>query len=117
VLLRTGWSDRWPDFVRYFGAPVGAAATELHFPSFGAAAVELLIARGVAAIGVDTASIDHGPSRDFPVHRMAAAANLPGLENLDHLDQLPETGAWLVALPMKIEEGTGGPLRAVALLP
>jgi len=117
VLLRTGWSERWPDFERYFGAPVGAAATDLHFPSFGAAAVEILIARGVAAIGVDTASIDHGPSRDFPVHRMAAAANLPGLENLDHLDLLPETGAWLVALPMKIEAGTGGPLRAVALLP
>jgi kynurenine formamidase len=117
VLLRTGWSERWPDFERYFGAPVGAAATELHFPSFGAAAVELLIARGASAIGVDTASIDHGPSRDFPVHRTTAAANVPGLENLDHLEQLPETGAWIVALPMKVEDGTGGPLRAVALVP
>jgi kynurenine formamidase len=49
---------------------------------------------------VDTASIDHGPSPDFPVHQVAAAANVPGLENLAHLDQLPEKGAWIVALPM-----------------
>ena len=117
VLLRTGWSERWPDRLRYFGSASTNDATALHFPSYGADAVKVLLERGVAAIGVDTASIDHGPSRDFPVHRLSAAANVPGLENLDHLDQLPETGAWLVALPMKIAGGTGGPLRAVALLP
>jgi kynurenine formamidase len=117
VLLRTGWSERWPDRLRYFGSASTSDAKELHFPSYGADAVKLLLERQVAAIGVDTASIDHGPSRDFPVHRLTAAANVPGLENLDHLDQLPETGAWLVALPMKIAGGTGGPLRAVALLP
>jgi kynurenine formamidase len=117
VLLRTGWSERWPDRLRYFGSASTSDAKDLHFPSYGAEAVKLLLERGVAAIGVDTASIDHGPSRDFPVHRLTAAANVPGLENLDHLDGLPETGAWLVALPMKIAGGTGGPLRAVALLP
>jgi len=117
VLLRTGWSERWPDRLRYFGSPSTSDAKDLHFPSYGAEAAKLLLERGVGAIGVDTASIDHGPSRDFPVHRLTAAANVPGLENLDHLDQLPEMGAWLVALPMKIAGGTGGPLRAVALLP
>ncbi|MBC8646774.1 MAG: cyclase family protein, partial [Thermoanaerobaculia bacterium] len=64
-----------------------------------------------------TASIDYGPSRDFPVHRVAAAADVAGLENLTGLDQLPETGAWIIALPMKIKGGSGGPLRAIALLP
>ncbi|HEV8631023.1 MAG TPA: cyclase family protein [Thermoanaerobaculia bacterium] len=117
VLLRTGWSERWPDRARYFGNPSTSDASDLHFPSFGAAAVKVLLERGVAALGVDTASIDHGPSHDFPVHRLVAAANVPAFENLDHLDALPETGAWLVALPMKIGDGTGGPLRAVALLP
>jgi kynurenine formamidase len=117
VLLRTGWSERWPDRLRYFGSASTSDAKDLHFPSYGAEAAKLLLERGVGAIGVDTASIDHGSSLDFPVHRLTAAANVPGLENLDHLDQLPETGAWLVALPMKIAGGTGGPLRAVALLP
>ncbi len=117
VLLRTGWSERWPDRLRYFGSASTSDARDLHFPSYGAEAVKLLLDRQVAALGVDTASIDHGPSRDFPVHRLTAAANVPGLENLDQLDKLPEVGAWLVALPMKIAGGTGGPLRAVALLP
>jgi len=71
----------------------------------------------VGALGVDTASIDHGPSRDFIVHRVANGAGVPGLENLAHLEALPEVGAWLVALPMKIAGGSGAPLRAVAFIP
>jgi kynurenine formamidase len=117
VLLRTGWSARWPDRERYFGSASRDDASDLHFPSYGAEAAALLVERGVAALGVDTASIDHGPSRDFLVHRLTAAANVPGLENLTGLDALPETGAWIVALPMKIAGGSGGPLRAVALVP
>jgi kynurenine formamidase len=73
--------------------------------------------RHVAALGVDTASIDPGASHDFPVHRLAMAENVPGFENLAHLEELPETGAWVLALPMKIAGGSGGPLRAVGLVP
>jgi kynurenine formamidase len=73
--------------------------------------------RKVGAIGVDTASIDSGASKDFQVHRISAAANVPGLENVAGLDQVPETGAWVIALPMKIAGGSGGPLRIVALVP
>ncbi|HEX7668388.1 MAG TPA: cyclase family protein, partial [Polyangiaceae bacterium] len=116
TLLRTGWSARWPDRKRYFGDDTPNDASHLHFPSYGKEAAELLVKVGVAALGVDTASIDHGPSQDFPVHRVAAAAQVPGLENLTGLDDLPATGAWLVALPMKIGGGSGGPVRAVALL-
>jgi kynurenine formamidase len=118
VLLRTGWSARWPDRKRYLGDDTPGDASRLHFPSYGKEAARVLVAeRKVAALGVDTASIDHGPSKDFPVHQVAAAANVPGLENLAALDALPATGAWVIALPMKIGGGSGGPLRAIALVP
>lgn len=117
VLLRTGWDVRWPNRGLYFGDEEPGRTTKLHFPSYGREAAALLVARGVAAIGVDTASIDHGPSQDFPVHRIVGAANVLGFENLMQLDALPATGAWIVALPMKIGGGSGGPLRVVALLP
>lgn len=117
VLLRTGWSARWPDRKRYLGDDTPGDASRLHFPSFGRDAAQWLVqTRQVAALGVDTASIDHGASRDFAVHQIAAASNVPGLENLASLDQVPETGAWVIALPMKIAGGSGGPLRAVALV-
>jgi kynurenine formamidase len=116
-LLRTGWSERWPDRKRYLGDDTPGDASHLHFPGYGKEAAELLVSRGVAALGVDTASIDHGPSTDFPVHRVVGPANVPAFENLDHLDALPATGAWVVALPMRIAGVSGGPLRAVALVP
>lgn len=118
VLLRTGWSKRWPDRKKYFGDDAPGDASHLHFPSYGEAAATLLVAeRHVGALGVDTASIDHGPTTTFPVHRVTAAANVPGFENLTDLESVPATGAWIVALPMKIAGGSGGPLRAIALVP
>jgi kynurenine formamidase len=117
VLLRTGWSSRWPDKRAYLGDDTPGDASNLHFPSYGAEAVRLLVERGVAVIGVDTASIDIGPSKDFLVHRIASAANIVGLENLTNLDKLPATGAWVLALPMKIARGSGAPARVVALMP
>ena len=116
ALVRTGWSSRWPDRKRYLGDDTPGDASRLHFPGVSKEAVALLVERRVAALGIDTASLDHGPSKDFAAHRVGAAANVPNLENLAHLDQLPETGAWIVALPMKIGGGSGGPLRAIALL-
>ncbi|HKY33082.1 MAG TPA: cyclase family protein [Candidatus Polarisedimenticolia bacterium] len=118
VLLRTGWSRRWPDRRSYLGDDTPGDASRLHFPSFGEAAARLLVEdRKAAALGVDTASIDHGQSKDFTVHRLAAARNVPGLENLANLERLPPVGAIVFALPMKIEGGSGGPVRVVALLP
>jgi kynurenine formamidase len=118
VLLRTGWGSRYPDRKRYFGDDTPGATDNLHFPSYGEDAARLLVNdRKVAAIGVDTASIDYGQSRDFIVHQIANGANVPGLENIANLDRLPERGAWVIALPMKIAGGSGGPLRIVALVP
>lgn len=118
VLLRTGYSRHWPNARAYLGDDRPGDASNLHFPSFGPDAARLLVEqRGVGALGADVASIDNGPSKDFQVHQIAAAANVVGFENLTNLDQLPATGAIVIALPMKIEGGSGGPLRAVALVP
>lgn len=118
VLLRTGWSQFWPNAARYLGDDTPGDASNLHFPSFGEDAARLLVEeRRAGALGVDVASIDYGASTDFTVHRIAAAQNVPGFENLTNLDELPPTGAVVIALPMKIEGGSGGPLRAVAIVP
>ena len=117
VLLRTGWSTRWPNKNAYLGDDTPGRTTNLHFPSFGADAARLLVNdRKIGALGIDAASIDYGPSTDFMVHRVVNGANIPAFENLTKLDQLPATGATLIALPMMIEGGSGGPLRAVALI-
>lgn len=118
VVLRTGWGPRWGDRLRYFGDDRPGKTDNLHFPSYSAEAARLLVEqRKVGALGVDTASIDYGQSHDFMVHRIAAAAEVPGLENVANVDRLPERGAWIVALPVKIGGGSGGPVRIVAILP
>jgi hypothetical protein len=90
----------------------------LHFPSYSEDSARYLVAnRHVAGLGVDTASIDYGQSKDFIVHQIAMGANVPGFENLANLDRVPERGAWVIALPMKIAGGSGAPLRAIAVIP
>ena len=118
VLMRTDWSDHWPDAMAYLGDDTPGDASQLQFPGFGAEATKILTEeRKVAMLGVDTASVDYGKSQDFIVHRIGAAQGVANLENLTNLDQLPATGATIIALPMKIEGGSGGPARVVALVP
>ena len=118
VLLRTDWSERWPDTASYLGDDTPGDASQLEFPSFGTESSRLLVEqRGVVLLGVDTASIDYGASPDFAVHRIAAARNVAGLENLTGLAQLPAVGFTILALPMKIEGGSGAPVRVIALIP
>jgi kynurenine formamidase len=120
VLLRTGWSSRWPDKARYLGTsktgPAGAA--ELHFPGIDSSASRWLAAeRNVKAVGIDTPSIDYGQSKTFDTHRILLGRNIPAFENVTNLERLPASGAFVVALPMKIKGGSGGPLRIVAVIP
>ncbi len=117
VLVRTGFSRYYPDARLYLGSDVHGAVEGLSFPGFGEEAARALVARQVDLVGLDTASLDHGPSTTFPAHRVFGEANIPGLENVANLDQLPPVGATLVALPMKIDGGTGGPCRIIAILP
>jgi len=118
VLMRTDQSRYWPDAEKYLGSNKRGDASDLHFPGFGEAAARLLVEeRQVNAIGIDTASIDYGPSTDFIVHQIVAGHNVLGIENLTQLDQVSPVGATLIALPMKIGGGSGGPLRVIALVP
>jgi kynurenine formamidase len=114
ALLRTGWASRWPDARRYRNQD---AEGKMHFPGFSVEAVERLIERKVGGIGCDTMSVDHGASEQFAVHRLALGAGLYHLENLSDLSDLPEAGAYLVVAPIKLEGGSGGPVRVFALLP
>jgi len=120
LLLRTGWGDRWDDRTAYLGTDrTGPSAVpELHFPGLDPEAAAWLVEnRSVAAVGIDTPSIDYGQSADFQAHVALYSANVSGFENVASLERLPEQGAFVVALPMKIEGGSGGPLRIVAFVP
>ena len=120
VLLRTGYDRFWPDPLRYLGtAERGeAAVAKLRFPGLAPDAARWLAEqRRVKAVGLDTASIDYGRSTHFETHRILAEKGIPIFENLARLGELPATGAAVVALPMKIEGGSGAPLRIIAWIP
>ena len=114
VLARTGWSSRWYSMEEYRNAD---AKSVMHFPGFSQAAVQFLVeARSIVGIGIDTLSVDPGASQDFPVHHYGAAHNLYNLENVGYLEQVPPSGAILVVAPAKLEGGSGGPVRLLALI-
>jgi kynurenine formamidase len=119
VLLRTGYERYWPDRERYLGtAELGEQAVpKLHFPGLHPDAARWLVRRGIRAVGLDTASIDYGQSKLFESHRVLGAADVPVFENLANLRRLPRKNFLVIALPMKIDGGSGGPLRAIAILP
>ena len=120
VLLRTGFGAFWPDRARYLGtAERGqAGVAKLRFPGLSEAAARWLVTeRHIHAVGIDTASIDPGISKLFETHRALFASDVPAFENLASLDRLPPRGFEVVALPMKIAGGSGGPLRAIAIVP
>jgi len=119
VLLRTGHGDFWPDRVRYMGTDERGpgAVPKLHFPGLDPAAVPWLVGtRKIRAIGLDTPSIDHGPSTAFSAHVALFERDVPAFENVAHLDRLPPRDFTVVALPAKIGGGSGGPLRIIAIL-
>jgi len=118
VLIHTGWGKYWDDRKLYFGSDEPGNVTELHFPGVSKQAAEFLVKqRRVNAVGIDTPSIDHGPSRDFIAHQVFGAGNVPVFENVARLELIPAQGATIFAIPMKIAGGSGAPLRIFALLP
>lgn len=116
VLFRTGYGKFYPDAATYFGtAEKGAGAIpRLHFPGIDPTAAAWLVKRKIKAAGIDTPSIDYGQSKDFKTHQVLMGAGIPGFENIANLQLLPVKGAYIIALPMKIKDGTGGPLRIIA---
>ncbi len=119
VLLHTGFDRFWPDRVRYMGTDERGpdAVAKLHFPGLHPDAARWLVGqRAIGAIGLDTPSIDHGPSKTFQAHRILFEANIPALENVANLGLVPAAGFSVAALPMKIRGGSGGPVRIAAFV-
>jgi kynurenine formamidase len=119
VLIRTGFGRHWPDRKKYLGtSDTGrAAVSKLHFPGLDPAAAEWLVARRrIRMVGIDTASIDHGQTQNYPTHQRLFRDNVPALENVAQVHKLPAENFTVVALPMKIGGGSGAPCRVVAIL-
>lgn len=116
VLFYTGWSRFWPNKKKYMGSDQQGDVKHLHFPGISKEAALYLVEKKVRAVGIDTASLDSGISRDFQAHRILLGANIYGLENLCHLDKLPIIGATLIAAPLKIKDGSGAPARVLAVI-
>lgn len=120
MLLDTGYSRFWPSRKEYLGTDLRGqeGVRTLHCPGLHPdAAVWLVRERRVKAVGIDTASIDYGQSTTFETHVALLSRNVPVLENLADLGTLPDRGFDVVALPMKISGGTGGPVRVIGVLP
>ncbi|HCA79269.1 MAG TPA: cyclase [Bacteroidetes bacterium] len=119
ILLRTGFGKFWPDRVKYMGTNERGpdAVAKLHFPGLHPDAAKWIVEnRSVKAIGLDTPSIDYGQSKDFRTHVTLYEKSVPAMENVANLDQLPDKAFTVIALPIKIKGGSGGPLRIVAVL-
>ena len=119
VLLETGHSRYYPDKVKYLGTDQrGEEALKfLSFPGLDPKAASWLVKnRNINAIGIDTPSIDFGQSEYFESHVALLSQNIPAFENLMNLDKLPEKDFKVIALPMKIEGGSGAPLRIVGII-
>jgi kynurenine formamidase len=119
IIIRTGWGQYWPDRNAYLGTDKlgDDAIPALSFPGLHPEAAECLVNnRNIKAIGIDTASIDYGKSVELKSHIILARENIPIFENVAYVDQLPAIGFTIIALPMKIEGGSGGPLRIISLV-
>ena len=117
LLFKTGYGAFYPVAKKYLGTDErGAeAVAKLHFPSIHPDAADWLVKnRKIKAVGIDVASVDYGQSKDFKTHQVLYAQNISGFENVANMDKLPVKGAYVFALPMKIKNGSGGPLRIIA---
>src|SRR5262249_11464112 len=114
VIARTGWDSRWNSAKDYRNPD---STGTMHFPGFSLDAAKFLVeGRNIYGLGIDTLSIDYGPSQDFPVHQYTLAHSLYHLEDVANLGEVPASGAVVVVAPMKLEGGSGGPVRVLALL-
>lgn len=114
VLLLTGWDNRYEDADKYRNVDKAGA---LHFPGYSQDAILYLLKRNIVALGIDTLSIDYGPSKDFAGHKISHGGGLYHIENLTNLDKLPARGAAIFVGALPIEGGSGSPARVLAIAP
>lgn len=120
LLVDSGSGKFWPDKKAYMGTAERGqeAVPKLKFPGIHPDTAQFLVSeRNIKAVGIDSPSIDYGSSTLFGTHTILFEKNIPGLENVANLDQLPLKDFTLVGLPMKIANGSGAPLRIVAFIP
>ena len=119
VVLRTGWGSRSNDAKAFFNASADGSP---HYPGFGKDSAQFLTTErnilgvGTEAIGTD-AAVGAQADPPFPNHSIMHGAGKFGLTQLANVAQLPATGAVIVAAPLKIEDGSGSPVRVIALVP
>jgi kynurenine formamidase len=113
VMAYTGWASRWNSAKDYRNADTNGV---MHFPGYSLEAAKFLVeGRTAVGLGIDTLSIDYGPSKDFPVHHYTLSHSLYQLENVANLEHTPAAGGTVVVAPMKLENGSGSPVRIYAL--
>ena len=120
ILFKTGFASRWPDKKTYLGTDEKGpdAIKDLHFPGLHPDTAKWLVEnRKFKAVGIDTASIDRGQSTTFGSHVALMTNDIPAFENVGDMSKLPAKGFQVIAMPMKIKGGSGGPLRIAAFVP
>jgi len=113
VALNSGWGAKTADPAAFINLD---ADNVQHFPGWHADAAAELVARGISGAGVDTASLDHGPSADFAAHLTFLPAGVFGIEGLANLDSVPAHGAHVIIGGPKHVAASGGPSRVFAVL-
>lgn len=116
VLFNTGWARYWGNKKKYLGTDIFGDTLNMHFPGISVEAAKYLVSKRVKGVGLDTPSLDNGPSQHFKAHRILLGANIYGLENVANINRLPARGATLYVAPMKIAKGTGAPTRILAII-
>ena len=113
-VMNSGWHKRFDAPEKYRNLDGDGV---MHFPGFSAEAAKLLVERGVAGIGIDTLSLDHGPSKTFAAHVVMLDADKYQVENMASLDSLPATGATVIIGVLPVRGGSQAQARIFALLP
>jgi kynurenine formamidase len=114
VMARTAWDSRWSSVQKYRNPD---AQGVLHFPGYGEDAAKFLIeGRNAFGLGIDTLSVDNGPSKNLAVHQYMLAHSVYPMENVANLAKVPAAGAVAVIAPTKLEGGASSPARILALV-
>ena len=114
MLMRTDW-------LGLVGSEnfLNADDTGPHSPGPSACCINYLVSKNIMGWGVETVGTDAGQAAmfevPFPAHSLMHGANKYGLASLTNLDQLPAKGSVIIVPPLKIENGSGSPLRVLAL--
>ena len=112
VIINTGWWRKWGRPAEYVNMKEGV----MRFPGISPEGARELVKRKIAAIGIDTLSLDPGPSKDFSAHKILFKAGIWGIENLTNLDKLPPKGFHVFVGMINIKDGTQTPARVIAVL-